>query len=95
MKVPVGPVVKILLPLQGAWVPTLVQELRFHKPHGLAKNKNVEGETKSERVKQFIICKYIITFSFSLILNSSVCSHAITNICLITSVKNLDIFHEK
>ena len=36
---PSGPVVKTVLPLQGAWVQSLVQELRFHKPHGVAKKK--------------------------------------------------------
>jgi len=36
---PGSPVVKTLLPLQGAWVQSLVQELRSCVPHGMAKNK--------------------------------------------------------
>ena len=31
---PGGPVVKTALPVQGAWVQSLVWELRFHMPHG-------------------------------------------------------------
>ena len=36
---PDGPVVKTLLPLQGARVQSLDRELRSHKPHGMAKKK--------------------------------------------------------
>ena len=36
---PDGPVVKTLLPLQGARVQSLDRELRSHKPHGTAKKK--------------------------------------------------------
>ena len=35
---PDGPVVKTLA-LQGAWVQSLVRELRSHKPHGMATKK--------------------------------------------------------
>ena len=37
---PAGPVVKTL-PLQGAWVQSLVRELRSHKPHGIATTKKM------------------------------------------------------
>ena len=39
-------VVKILLPLQGAWVPSLLRELLSHMPHG-QKNKNKPKQTKN------------------------------------------------
>ena len=37
---PGGPVVKTVLPLQGARVQSLVMELKFHMPHGVAKREN-------------------------------------------------------
>ena len=36
---PGSPMVRSVLPLQGAWVLTLVRELRSCKPHGVAKKK--------------------------------------------------------
>ena len=35
---PDGPVVRTSLPLQGAWVQSLVRELRSHRPLDVAKN---------------------------------------------------------
>jgi len=44
---PSGPVGKTVLPLQGAWVPSLVRELRSRMPHGMAKNlKNNKDNTR-------------------------------------------------
>ena len=41
---PGGPVVKTLLPLQGARVPALVRELRSRMPRGAAKKKRKQNE---------------------------------------------------
>ena len=51
---PDGPVVKTLLPLQGAWVQSLDRELRSHKPHGMAKKK--------KREEKEILCAVYIFF---------------------------------
>ena len=47
---PCGPVVDSALPLQGAWVPSLVGELRFHMPCGASKKekRNVLSQCTSE-----------------------------------------------
>ena len=52
---PGGPVVKTALPIQGAWVWTLVRELRFLMPRSMAKKKIKKKENqngKSERGKR-------------------------------------------
>ena len=40
------PVVKTALPIQGAWVQSLVRKLGFHMPRGVAKNKLKEFYNK-------------------------------------------------
>ena len=51
---PGGPVVKmLLLPMYGAWVQSLVRELRSYIPHGGKKKKKAEaGERKEGKEKQ-------------------------------------------
>ena len=39
---PGGPVVKTVLPMQGAWVQSLVRELRSHMLHSTAKKKKLK-----------------------------------------------------
>ena len=39
---PGDPVVKAGLPMQGAWIQSLVRELRPYVPHGTAKKKNAD-----------------------------------------------------
>ena len=40
-----GLVVRVpVLPLQGAWIPSLIRELRSHKPHGTTKNKQTKKQ---------------------------------------------------
>ena len=39
---PSGPVVKTVFPVQWAWVQSLVQELRSHMMHGVAKKKKIK-----------------------------------------------------
>lgn len=39
---------KTLLPMERAWVPSLAGELRPHIPHGMAKNKQAKEITKKE-----------------------------------------------
>ena len=53
---PGGPVVKtLLLPMHGAWVQSLVRELRSYIPHGkkqTQKQKQELGRERRERKKQ-------------------------------------------
>ena len=42
---PGGPMVDSVLPLQGAWVQSLVRELRSHIPCDTAKNNKLEAES--------------------------------------------------
>ena len=37
-----------VLPLQGTWVRSLVQELRSYKPHGVAKKSRKKGKKEKE-----------------------------------------------
>ena len=39
---PSGPVVRTVFPVQWAWVQSLVQELRSHMMHGVAKKKKIK-----------------------------------------------------
>ena len=55
---PSGPVVKTVLPLQGAWLQSLVQELRFHMLQCSQKKK--KQKEISERRSQFDNLKKLI-----------------------------------
>ena len=56
---PSGPVVKTVLPLQGAWVQSLVQELRFHMLQ-CSQNKTKKQKEIPERRSQFDNLKKLI-----------------------------------
>ena len=42
----------LLLPIHGAWVQSLVRELRSYIPHGKKKKKKGAGERKEGKEKQ-------------------------------------------
>ena len=46
-RLPGGPVVKTPLPLQWAWVPSLIGELRSHVPQGAPKKDEREMEQQA------------------------------------------------
>lgn len=48
--IPGGPVVESLLPMQRAWVPFLIGELRPHMAHGVAKKKKKKKSQKASNV---------------------------------------------
>ena len=44
-----------MLPLQGAWVQSLIRELRSHMPHGVAKKKNTGGGVRGRNDRSYMI----------------------------------------